>query len=441
MTTTDATQWVAVIGAGPAGIFAARQLAANGKEVVLLNKDIKPGGLAEYGIYPDKHTMKEGLRKQFWPVIDNPHIHYLGMVTVGYQGSISLDELRTMGFSAILVTAGAQGTKHIGIPGEDLPGVYHAKEIVYHYNRLPPFGQQTYRFGETCAIIGAGNVMVDVARFLLREAGVQRVISVVRRGPGEVNFAKDEMRAIVAYLDMPQFGNEFARCLPALASIGQDPELGRQKILASYAKAEPKSGSGSFSFRFLSSPAALRGTVAGVTALEVSDNNLELRHGQPAAVAAGTTQSIPVDSVVFAIGDAVDAGLGLPVHHQEFVKNPNPSFPIDGVSFEAFDTNAGSVIPGVFVGGWSRKASDGLVGLARKDGTNAAKAVLAYLSQSGPSAFNLEKLIKRLKESDCEPITAAQLQTLRDRERVEAMARGLAEFKFASNDEMLAIIR
>ena len=56
---------VAVIGAGPAGIFAARQLASEGAHVVLFNRDIKPGGLAEYGIYPAKHKMKEGLRRQF----------------------------------------------------------------------------------------------------------------------------------------------------------------------------------------------------------------------------------------------------------------------------------------------------------------------------------------------------------------------------------------
>jgi len=49
--------WVAVVGAGPAGIFAARELALQNVNVVLINRDIKPGGLAEYGIYPDKHNM------------------------------------------------------------------------------------------------------------------------------------------------------------------------------------------------------------------------------------------------------------------------------------------------------------------------------------------------------------------------------------------------
>ena len=70
------THYIAVIGAGPAGLFAARELAQQGVQVVLFNRDIKPGGLAEYGIYPDKHRMKEGLRAQFRQILalDNVHL-------------------------------------------------------------------------------------------------------------------------------------------------------------------------------------------------------------------------------------------------------------------------------------------------------------------------------------------------------------------------------
>ena len=98
--------FVAVIGAGPAGLFGARELANLGARVVLFNRDIKPGGLAEYGIYPNKHTMKNGLRKQFRQIIDLPNLDYYGNVTIGAQGDLTLDDLRAMGFQAILVTAG-----------------------------------------------------------------------------------------------------------------------------------------------------------------------------------------------------------------------------------------------------------------------------------------------------------------------------------------------
>ena len=103
--------FVAVIGAGPAGLFGARELAVQGAQVVLFNRDIKPGGLAEYGIYPDKHTMKGGLRKQFHQVLDNGNITYYGNVKIGAQGDLSLEDLRCLGFQAMLVTAGAAGNE------------------------------------------------------------------------------------------------------------------------------------------------------------------------------------------------------------------------------------------------------------------------------------------------------------------------------------------
>lgn len=129
---------VAVIGAGPAGIFASRLLAMNDAHVVLLNRDILPGGLAEYGIFYDKYKMKEGLRNQFRQILALPQIDYYGNVKVGQTGDLTLDDLRALGFQAFLITVGAQGTKWLGLPGEDLHGVYHAKDVVYHYNQLPP---------------------------------------------------------------------------------------------------------------------------------------------------------------------------------------------------------------------------------------------------------------------------------------------------------------
>ena len=92
------SHFVAVIGAGPAGLFAARELATQGVSVVLFNRDIKPGGLAEYGIYPDKLTMKEGLRKQFHQVLGNANLSYFGNVKIGANGDLTLDDLRQFGF-------------------------------------------------------------------------------------------------------------------------------------------------------------------------------------------------------------------------------------------------------------------------------------------------------------------------------------------------------
>ena len=184
-------QTVAVIGAGPAGLFAAKELATQGIKVTLINRDIKPGGLAEYGIFHNKYKMKNGLRAQFRQVLTHPNIDYYGNVTVGKNSDVSLDQLRSLGFSAILVTAGAQGTKWLGLPGEDLTGVYHAKEVVYYYNKLPPFSQNQLVIGKKVAVIGVGNVMLDIAHFLIADRAVDEVIAIARRGPDEIKFRND----------------------------------------------------------------------------------------------------------------------------------------------------------------------------------------------------------------------------------------------------------
>ena len=156
MTTEGEIKYVvAVIGAGPAGLYASRQLANMGVHVVLLNRDIKPGGLAEYGIYPTKIKMKVGLRRQFGRILEIPEIEYYGNVTVAQEGDFSLEDLGKMGFQALLVTVGAQGTKWLGLPGEDLIGVYHAKDLVYHYNKLPPFSEQKFYIGKRVVLSGS----------------------------------------------------------------------------------------------------------------------------------------------------------------------------------------------------------------------------------------------------------------------------------------------
>jgi ferredoxin--NADP+ reductase len=437
---SEERHFVAVVGAGPAGIYAARELARNGAQVALFNRDIKPGGLAEYGIYPEKHLMKQGLRAQFQQVLETPGIQYYGNVSVGKQGDLTLEELRALGFQAILVCAGAQGTKWLGLPGEELKQVYHAKDIVYHYNQLPPYSKANYTFGSRVAVVGAGNVMLDIARFLIQKVQVQEVIAIVRRGPAEVKFDKKEMEYVIRNLDQRALDDDIQRVSGVMQAIGQDPQTARANILEALPKAQPSNSATRFYFDFLASPTRIIGNDCGaVSGLEVEDNQLSLRNGEAKATGTGLRRVIPADSVIFAIGDKVDETFGLPVIGAEFAKNPSPRYPVDGNSYESYDPHTASVIKDVFVAGWSRQASTGLVGYARKDGISGAKAVLQYLQTlpPAPAAADDAALLARLRALGKPIIHQAHIRSLAELEAQEARHRGVESFKFSANEQML----
>jgi ferredoxin--NADP+ reductase len=432
---------VAVIGAGPAGLFASKILAMNDAHVVLLNRDIIPGGLAEYGIYYDKYKMKEGLRRQFHQILDLPLIDYYGNLTVGENRDLSLPDLRALGFQSILVTVGAQGTKWLGLPGEKLIGVYHAKDLVFHYNLLPPYSTKAFYIGKRVALIGAGNVMLDIAHWLIRDLKVDEVISVVRRGPNEVKFTKEELKLVVRNLDLTKLESEMQRLQPIADAVGQNVNEAKEFILSTLSKGlEPVSNT-RFYFDFLASPTHILGNDQGyVNGLEVENTTLVCAEGEVQAKRTGTNRILDVDTVIFCIGDKVDESFGLPVRKNAFVKHPNPLYPMDGLSYEAFDPDLNHPIDRVFVAGWSREASSGLVGVARKDGENGARAILDFL-QSAPRLVDLNRTLDefaaKLNKLNKPIINKPDLKKLNEAETAEAAKLGLPEFKFATNEEML----
>lgn len=435
---------LAVIGAGPAGLFAARELAQAGAKVALINRDIKAGGLAEYGIYPSKLKMKDGLRRQFQQVLALPNIEYFGHLSVSLDDELSIADLQAMGFDAILVTVGAQGTKKLGLPGEDLKGVYHAKDVVYHYNRLPPFAQQKFHIGKRIVCVGVGNVMADIAHWAVRELKVDQFTAIARRGPGDVKFTKKELESVIRNLDQAALDAEFARCAPIMQAVGQDPDAAKAFILSAMEGAEEPVSQSKFSFQFLASPhRMLDDGKGGVRAIEVEETTLAARpDGSTTANGLGTYHEIPADTVIFCIGDRVDSSFGLPLDKWgEFAKSPEPRFPINEISYEAYDPELKKAIEGIFLAGWAREASTGLVGTARKDGTNAAQAVMGYLNTVQPKAEEpLAALNARLLMLSKPVVRSTDLKKLEAAEAAHAAEFGLPEYKFASNDEMLSVM-
>lgn len=449
MAAPRASHLIVIIGAGPAGIYAAGKLAEAGHHIVLVNRDIKPGGLAEYGIYFTKHRMKEGIRKHFRRILAHPHVHYFGHIRVGRNGDVTLDEVRALlRPSAVLITTGAQGTKFLGIPGEHAPGVYHAKDLVYHYNNLPPFSQRTFLIGQRVAIIGIGNVMVDIAHYLIHARKVEEVIAVARRGPGQRAYTDKEFKAIAANLDVDDLRRELERIRIRLEAIGEDvEELYRE--LTKHVNTPPEEGPSPtrFRFRFLCAPKEIvLGPEGRPSALRVEDTELVRRDHSIVAKGLGTYWDIPCDTVIFAVGDKVDEDFGLPVQGTEYVTNPHPDphYPGDE-AYQVYDPERGEVLEGLFVAGWSRKASDGLVGKAKQDGERGAEALLHYVERLVVEpvedlAERLEAFREHLRARGVRFVEYAEVQRLEDAERREAERRGLEWFKFATDEEMFRAI-
>jgi ferredoxin--NADP+ reductase len=434
---------VAVIGAGPAGIYGARKLTEAGHRVLLINRDIKPGGLAEYGIFMDKEKMKTGLRKQFQRILAHPQIYYLGHVTVGDGKALKLQDLREVGFSAIVIAAGAQGTKKLGLPGENTKRVYHAKDVVYHFNKLPPFSQRSFELGKRVAIIGMGNVMVDVANWLLNYMNIEEVTVVARRGPKEKAYDDNEFYVIEKYLDNADMLKEIERIRPDLEKAGQNVEDIIEKFVGTTTPPENQK----LRFRYLCSPTqVIPNDENKVAALEVELNKLVVENGRTVAQGTGQKIELPLDCVIYAIGDQVDASLGLPFNRGAFVTNPAelPGDP-NPAHYQPYDPETKQALEGMYVIGWSRNASVGLVGVAKQDAERGMKVVNGYLaSKEGfePQIVQqkIEAVLDKLEENKVSFVSKDDLVQLEAKEKQEAKRRSTWEYKFASDEEMLEVI-
>jgi len=432
---------VAVIGAGPAGLFATRALAAQGCRVVLINRDVKPGGLAEYGIFLNKYKMKGGLRRQFQKILSDPRVTYLGHVTVAERGDLTVEALAGMGFDALVFAIGAQGTKYLGLEGERLPGVYHAKDLVYHYNRLPPFSERPFPMGRRVAIVGVGNVMVDIANYCAHFCDVDEVIAVARRGPFEKAYDDREFEDVEDAFDQALYREELERIRPRLEAVGQNPD---EPMAAVAARGEPSPRCRTrLRFRFLASPRRVVAENGRVVGLEVEETRLERKGDRVAAVGTGVTTVIPCDTVVFAVGDRVDEHAGLPYRDGLYLTVPGDD---PAGAYQVLDETAGKARAGVYVVGWARKASDGVVGRARLDAETGIKHVAAFLAERPKRPLaEAERVVDGLRRALAERGTTVvdypAVQRLEAVERARATADRVEEFKFSSDREMLDQLR
>jgi ferredoxin--NADP+ reductase len=436
------TNLVAVIGAGPAGLYAAQYLARQGVRVMVFNRDIKPGGLAEYGIFPDKLKMREGLKAQFSRILAMPNIQYCGNVAIGKFGDLQLDQLRQAGLQAFMVTTGAQENYWLGLPGEDLKGVYQANDLVFHYNRLPEKAKLTFNLGENIAVIGAGNVMLDILHYLKKEGKPRRVTAFARRGPTEVRFDRQTLAPVAECLNLDQIRSAVTEAMPHVEKVGRDIRQFYKLVREAREKAPACDPLLNFQMRFLRSPRRLLGDASGrLKGIVFETNTLALVGDRVVPKGMGETESFETDTVIFSIGSRVDGGFGLPVAHGNFVTSSEPRFPVEGISYEVYNPELCEQCEDIFVSGWARQASEGVVGLARKDAERGAKAMLQYLDTLAPVNQNdAEEVLQRLPPLKKPTVNFSDVKRLWKIENEIAAKNALPYFKFDSQEAMLRAI-
>jgi ferredoxin--NADP+ reductase len=441
-TTSEKNYCVAVIGAGPAGLYATHYLARRGINVLLFNRDIKPGGLAEYGIYPTKYKLRSGLLAHFKRILSLPNVKYQGNVVIGQNGDYQLDHLRNAGVEAMMVTIGAQQNKWIGLSGESLQGVFQAQDIVYHYNNYPSHANKHFDFGERVAVIGVGNVMLDILRYLQESGDSRLVTAYARRGPTEVKFDKETLEPVADCIDLSAIKSAVDAVQPMVEAVGRDIGEFYGLLKNAREKAEDCNSGLKFTMQFLRSPRRLIGDDQGrVKAVEFEINQLSLEKGQVIPQGTGELETEPADSVIFSIGSRVDSGFGLPVEQGHLITAMEPRFPISDISYELYNPDLCVYCEDVFVSGWARIASEGVVGLARQDAERGARAVLAYLkTKKVIGVTDLDAVIKRLPSLGKKIVDLSDLQKIWEREQEIAHAKGLPVYKFKTNEAMLGVL-
>lgn len=438
---------VFVVGAGPAGMFAARKLAQAGYETFIFNRDIRPGGLAQYGIYPTKTKMKTGLRRQFEQTLALPNVHYLGHVQIGQAYDLSLSELESFRPAAIVFASGAQGAKKLGLPGENAAGVYAAKDFVYNYNQLESHVALDFSAHKHIAVVGVGNVAVDVARWLLQDKPArttESVTIVARRGPLEVKFDTKEIGYVDTHIDRADLVRELKRVTERCARVNQDvsPEMIIPMRFPGLAKPDFVPARPRLSFRFLSSPKAFLPNGEGrVAELILTDNELVLNaDGSTSARPTAETSTLCVDTVLFAIGDSHDPTIGLPMGPDGYAVKPVEAGS-NSPSYEVWDPPAGNIQPGRFVVGWARKASTGLAGLARHDGEAGAERAIDYLkSAADPGTASEQEIRASLVARGIRVVDKEDVKLLARAEERLGLINPPDSFHFSREAEMFAAI-
>ena len=446
---------VAIVGAGPAGAFAAdRLLRQRGDvEIDFFERLPTPWGLLRSGVAPDHQEIKR-LDEMFDRETLGRGCRFFGNVDVGVD--ISHSELLRH-YTAVIYATGAQTDKSLGIPGEDLPGSWAATEFVAWYNGHPDYRRLEFDLSSTRAVvIGNGNVAADVVRLLtrsaedlertdvadhaldaLRESRIEEVVVLGRRGPAQAAFTSSELREL-GHLDGVDLrvDPEEVELDPVsqdwLAEEGTFTARKNVELLREFAAtAERSDARRRIVLRFLRSPVEIRGTDR-VEAIDIRRNEIVRAED-------GSLRARPADDEV----ETIDCGLVLRSVGYRAV--PLPGVPFDERSFVLPNDRGrvrgpdGRTLPGVYAVGWIKRGPTGILGTNKRDAEETVSCLaedLASLPQ--PELPAREDVDALLAERKHDLVTAEGWRAIDAHERQKGLEAERPRVKLASRDELLA---
>jgi ferredoxin--NADP+ reductase len=426
---------VAVVGSGPAGIYAAAALTAHEDAAVdVIDRLPTPFGLVRYGVAPDHEKMKSvaaALRK----VMEHERVRFLGHVELG--ADISVADLHRY-YDAVVVANGAAVDRRLGIGGEDLPGSFSATEFVSWYSGHPDSALDRFTLtAGTVIVIGVGNVAIDVARVLLKTADelrttdipdhvlavlshsqVRDVMIVGRRDPAYAKFTTKELRELgeLANADVIVQAAELALDEASEAQLANNAVARRNlEVLRAWSERPPQGRPRRLHLRFGLRPAAICGD-ACVTGVQFA-------HG------TGQSVHVPADMVLRSVGYR-----GVPI----------PGLPFDdarGVVPNAAGRvlRDGAVVPGEYVAGWIKRGPSGIIGTNKHDAAETVRCLLED-AQALPrrQVRDPDEIIDVLHQRGVRVVPWEGWEAIEALEMAAGKRRGAKQVKVADREILLA---
>nr|BFE59655.1 FAD-dependent oxidoreductase [Dactylosporangium thailandense] len=399
---------VAVVGSGPAGVYAAEALVRSRIDVSvdIYDRLPTPYGLVRYGVAPD-HPRIKSIIVALQKVLERPQVRFLGDVHVGVD--VTTDELGEL-YDAVVFATGASVGRRLSIPGEDLAGVCSATDFVAWYSGHPDHAQAAESFplaAESVVVIGAGNVALDVARLLaksaedlaqtdmpphvldrLADSSVRDVHLVCRRGPEHAKFTAKELREL---LELDHVATKLdAGLLPAGS---EDPMTAANlKAFADLATREVVDGQRTLHFHFWSRPVEFLEAGGAVAAVRLE----KMREVDDAVVPTGEVTELKAGMVVRSVGYhstpvgtlPFDEDLGRVPHDAGRVLGPD-----------------GRALNGHYVAGWVKRGPSGVVGTNRACAADTVVSILADLEGRPPRGVAPDEVDRVLAERGVRPVT------------------------------------